>query len=89
MHSAHRMTTMAKATISTAEYLAIEYETYKSKLPELVRHEGKFVLIQGPDVVGIFASYEEALTAGYEKFGLDKPFFVKQISSVEIPVYLR
>jgi hypothetical protein len=80
---------MAKATLATAEFLAKEYETYKSKLPELVRHEGKFVLIQGTDVVGIFASYEEALTAGYQKFGPEAPFFVKKISSVEIPIYLR
>jgi hypothetical protein len=83
------MTAMAKATIATTEYLAKEYETYKSKLPELVRHEGKFVLIQDADVVGIFATFEEALAAGYQKFGPEEPFFVKQISPVEIQVYIR
>ena len=79
---------MATATVTTAEFLAQEYETYKSKLPELARHEGKFVLIQGTDVVGLFATFEEALTAGYAKFGLEEPFFVKQISPVEIPIHL-
>jgi hypothetical protein len=89
MHNAHRMTTMAKPSVVTAEYLAKEYETYKAKLPELARHEGKFVLIHGADVVGLFDSYEEALAAGYQKIGLDKPFFVRKISPVEIPIYIR
>jgi len=88
MHNAHRMTAMAKSTTLTAEFLAKEYETYKAKLPELAPHEGKFVLIQAANVVGLFATFEEALTAGYQQFGVDLPFFVKQISLVEMPVYL-
>jgi hypothetical protein len=60
-----------------------EIETYRSKLPELKgENEGRFVLIKGDQVVDIFTSYEDALKAGYEKFGLD-PFLVKKIEAVE------
>ena len=60
-----------------------ELETFKSKVQELrAEHEGKFVLIQGDDVVEVFTSYEDAIKAGYSKFGL-KPFLVKQINSLE------
>jgi hypothetical protein len=60
-----------------------EMETYRNRLPELKgENEGRFVLIQGEEVVDIFTSYEDALKVGYEKFGLD-PFLVKKIEAVE------
>ena len=73
--------------MSTGAKMALEkeLETYKSKLPELKAHEGKFVLIQGDKVVDTFASYEDALKEGYKQFGLI-PFLVKQILAVE-PVF--
>ena len=60
-----------------------ELETYKNKLPELKAHEGKFVLIHGDVVVDTYSSYEDAMKEGYTKFGLDDPFLVKQIHSLE------
>ena len=64
--------------------MALEKElaTYKSKLPELKEHEGKFVLIRGADVIGTFTSYEDAINDGYAKFKLE-PFLVKRIQSFE------
>lgn len=59
-----------------------ELETYKRKLPELKEHQGKFALIRGDDVVDVYSSYEDAIKAGYDRFGLE-PFLVKQIQSVE------
>jgi hypothetical protein len=59
-----------------------ELETYKNKLPELKQHEGKFVLIKGEEVVDTFATYEDAIKEGYQKFGLE-PFLVKQIQSIQ------
>jgi len=60
-----------------------EIKTYKSKLPELLAHEGKFVLIHDKEVCeGFFESFEDAVTAGYEKFE-QSPFLVKQILAVE------
>lgn len=64
------------------EVLEREIRTYKAKLPELLQYEGKFVLIHGDDVVDFFASYEDALKQGYDKFGLE-PFLVKQVQRVE------
>jgi hypothetical protein len=59
-----------------------EMETYREKLPELVQHEGKYVLIRGDAVADVFATYEDALRQGYRAFGLDS-FLVKQIHAVE------
>jgi hypothetical protein len=60
-----------------------ELETYRLKLAALKVHEGKYVLIQGGNVVETFTSYEDAIKSGYSKFGLNKDFLVKQIRSVE------
>ncbi len=70
---------------STGAKMALEkeLETYKSKLPELKAQEGKFVLVQGDTIVDTFTSYEDAMKEGYAKFGLDKPFLVKQIRAFE------
>jgi hypothetical protein len=44
----------------------------------LATDPGKFVLIRGPRVVGVFATEEEAIRAGYEEFG-PVPFLVRRI----------
>ena len=59
-----------------------ELETYKNKLSELKKDEGKFVLIHGEDVIDTFSSYDDAIKEGYKLFKLE-PFLVKQIHSVE------
>ena len=60
-----------------------ELETYRAKLSELTAQEGKFVLIQGSAVFGTYTSYEDAIQEGYSKFGVTKPFLVKQIQAME------
>jgi hypothetical protein len=74
---------MAVCREGAAMALEKELETYKKKLPELKQHEGKFVLIHGDDLVDTFSSYEDAVKAGYAKFGTKTPFLVKQIHSIE------
>jgi hypothetical protein len=64
-----------------------ELDTYKRKLPELTADEGKFALIHGDEVIGLFGTYEDALTAGYQKYGLE-PFLVKQIQAIEQLQYI-
>lgn len=59
-----------------------ESETYKTQLPSLVNEEGKFVLIQGSELVGVYGTYDDALKDGYAKFQLE-PFMVKQIHAIE------
>lgn len=60
-----------------------ELAVYRSKLPELkAEHEGEFVLIHGDRIVDFFTSYDDAIQAGYSRFGLE-PFLVKQIHTQE------
>ena len=69
--------------MTTAESLKTELETYLRHKDDLVSEaEGKFVVIHGGDIAGTWCTYEDALRAGYEKFGL-KPFLVKQIEILE------
>lgn len=63
-----------------------EIETYNRLLPELIPQQGRFVLIKAGDLIGTFDSYQDALTAGYEKFKL-QPFLVKQISPAQQVAY--
>jgi hypothetical protein len=62
--------------------LETELETYKNKLPELSTDEGKFVLIHGSEVMGVYGTYEDAIKEGYAKFKLE-PFLVKEIHIIE------
>jgi hypothetical protein len=59
-----------------------ELETYKAKLAELKEAEGKFVLIHGDTLAGVFDTYDDAIKQGYERFGLE-PFLVKQVRAIE------
>jgi hypothetical protein len=68
--------------------LAEERATYFDRLPELVReHEGRFVLIKGHNVVGVFSDHSTALREGYRRFGI-VPFLVRQVAATEPVVYL-
>lgn len=58
-----------------------ELETYEKMLPELSTNTGKFALIHGDDLVGIYDTYGDALTVGYDKFDLE-PFMVRKISII-------
>jgi len=56
------------------------YEREKSRL--VSESEGKFALVHGDHVAGVWDTYEDALKAGYGQFGLE-PFLVKQIQAIE------
>ena len=64
--------------------MALEKElvTYKKRISEWKDSEGKFVLIHGEEIGGIFTSYEDAINEGYAKYQLN-PFLVKQINAFE------
>jgi hypothetical protein len=71
--------------------MALERElaTYQAHLIDLVADEGRFVVIRGEEILGPFVSYEDALGAGYERFG-PVEFLVKQVWRVEpIPYFAR
>jgi len=64
-----------------------ELETYNRELPNLLAENGKFVLIQGNTIHGIYGTYEDAVKEGYQTFGLD-PFLVRQIQAVQQVQYI-
>lgn len=66
--------------------LEIETQTFEQQLPGLLLTDpGKFVLIKGSEITGIFSAVEDALKTGYEKFGAD-PFFIRQILPAQQPL---
>ena len=64
-----------------------ELQTYEANVAKWTENNGKFVLIHGDEVVDFFAAYEDAIKAGYQKFGLN-PFLVKQINAVGAVQYI-
>jgi hypothetical protein len=63
--------------------LSREQAIYEANLSRwLSDHEGEYVLIKGDKVDGFYESRDEALTAGYSRFGIG-PLFVKQVSPSE------
>ena len=62
--------------------LETELSTYRSKLPELHDQQGKFALVHGHDLIGVYGAYEDALAEGYKQFGLE-PFLVQKIEAIE------
>ncbi len=60
-----------------------ELETYRSKLPEIESSHGKYVLIQGDEIVGFFDTYADAMQRGYKDFGVEKRFLVKLVEGTE------
>jgi hypothetical protein len=57
---------------------AIELETYNAHKADLLKDAGKFVLVHGDQLVGVYDTYADALREGYKQFQL-KRFMVKQI----------
>ena len=66
-----------------------ELETFRHELPGLLNdpaNRGKFALVHGESVSGLYPTFDAALTAGYERFGLS-PFLVKEVTDHEEPRY--
>jgi hypothetical protein len=60
-----------------------EQAVYEAHLRRwLGEHGGEHVLVMGDEVVGFFATRDEALAAGYARFGV-VPLFVKQVTAAE------
>jgi hypothetical protein len=59
-----------------------EMLTYRDHLKELLRDEGKYVVIKGREVIGVYAERDDALDEAIARFG-SEPVFVKQIASKE------
>jgi hypothetical protein len=64
--------------------LAAEWETYRREVGRLLAEgqEGKFALIKGDEIIGIFDSWDEARRVGLSKY-LMQPHTVRPILSRE------
>lgn len=69
--------------------MALEREivVYRQRLPELLAHEGQFVVIHGDEIMGFANDLDGALKIGYRRYGTHNPFLVKRVERVERPVY--
>jgi len=63
------------------ETLATELEVYEGLLPELSDRAGKYAVVHGKELVGVYDTYADALASGYDRCGLEQ-FLVKQISTI-------
>jgi hypothetical protein len=74
--------------MATISPLSAELQLFERHRQEWSRsNPGAYVAIQDEVVEGFFAEYAEALKAGLQRFGVRRPFLVKQVWITE-PVYL-
>ena len=66
---------------------ATELTTYRDQLDELLKHEGKFVVIQGTSIIGYYGTREKAIAGAFKKCGR-AVVLVKQIVEIEPVVSL-
>ena len=59
-----------------------ELTTYKDHLEQLLEQEGKYVVIKGRQVIGVFADREQAIEKAVDLFGA-QPVLVKEIVAKE------
>ena len=72
--------------MKTHDSLITETRFFESKLPELVKSDaGRFVLIKGEEIKGVFIAQQDAIKAGYQLFRKEA-FLVKQIIAVQQPL---
>jgi hypothetical protein len=65
-----------------------ERKYFETHLAEwLKQHPGKFVLVKGDELVGVFDTQREALIEGARRFGIDG-FLVRQVDESEQVIYI-
>lgn len=62
-----------------------EIATYRRELPRLLAegHEGRFVLIQGDQVISLWDTFEDAYQAGVQQFSLG-PFLAQPLDARDL-----
>ena len=61
-----------------------ERRTYEAIRDDLLKKaHGRWVLIKGADVRGIFATEDEGVAEGVRLLGPDEPFFVQRIETAD------
>jgi hypothetical protein len=62
--------------------LETELTVYRARLVELLADKGKYVVIKNEEILGTYATFEQALEAGYGRYG-PVSFLCKQIHPTE------
>jgi hypothetical protein len=71
---------------TTAPILQQELEFFESqRLDLLERAPGKYALVKGSNLLGIFDTELEAVRAGYRQVG-NEPFLIKHIVEADVPL---
>jgi len=66
--------------------LETEWRYFNEHRAELLQQAaGKFALIKGDSLIGMFDSEASAIRTGYQKLG-NVPFLVKEVTEVDIPL---
>ena len=66
-----------------------ELDTFRSELPNLLAtpaNRGKFALVFGDRIDSLWTTEDEALAAGYARFGVE-PFLIMLVTDHEQPRY--
>jgi hypothetical protein len=71
-------------TAGAGDPLATEWDTYRREVGRLLDegNANRWVLLKGEQLLGVWDTQEEALTAGYQRF-LRQPFLVHQVRERE------
>jgi hypothetical protein len=69
--------------------LDMQLETYLKNRPTWVQEGrvGTWVVIHGSDVLGFYISFDAALEAGYDRYGINEVFMARQIAEAEHPIH--
>jgi hypothetical protein len=72
--------TVTSAGMSSLELYRLEIATYLRELPRLLKEEqaGRYTLVKGNEILGIWDEQSEAIQTGRDRFGLE-PIYVKKI----------
>lgn len=75
------MDSISGSNKTTINQLQAEIRTYEHNKERLIaKWCGKYVVISGSEILGVWDEYDVALARGYMLCGLDKPFLVQHIS---------
>lgn len=70
--------------------LGVELETYKNNKPRLLAEsEGKYVLIKGKEVIGVYDTEDIAIQKGFDEYGYDIPILVRKITKLEPVIHVK
>jgi hypothetical protein len=75
--------------MSDSGLFAAEKATFETNRAQLFsEHPGKYVLVKGDDILGVFDTENDAVREGYARFG-SQAFYVRQITQFDNPIHFN